>query len=51
MFEIMRNEGYKTAYFGKWHLSEKNSGRFDVWSAFNSHGGHWEDGRQSFQGW
>ena len=40
MFEIMRNEGYKTAYFGKWHLGEKNSGRFDVWSAFNSHGGH-----------
>jgi len=50
MFEIMQNEGYKTAYFGKWHLGEKNSGRFDVWSAFNSHGGHWEDGRQSFQG-
>lgn len=50
MFEIMQGQGYTTAYFGKWHLGEKNSGRFDVWSGFNSHGGHWEQGRQSFQG-
>ncbi len=50
MFEIMQGAGYKTAYFGKWHLGERNSGRFDVWSGFNSHGGHWEDGQQSFQG-
>ena len=49
MFEIMQEAGYTTAYFGKWHLGENNSGRFDVWSGFNSHGGHWEEGRQSFQ--
>ena len=50
IFEVMQSAGYATAYFGKWHLGERNSGRFDVWSGFNSHGGHWEDGRQSFQG-
>ena len=50
MFELMQDAGYSTAYFGKWHLGEKNSGRFDVWSGFNSHGGHWEEGKQSFQG-
>ena len=50
MFELMQDAGYTTAYFGKWHLGEKNSGRFDVWNGFNSHGGHWEDGKQSFQG-
>ena len=49
LFEMMRGSGYTTAYFGKWHLGEKNSGRFDVWKGFNSHGGHWEEGRQSFQ--
>ena len=50
LFEIMQDIGYTTAYFGKWHLGEKNSGRFDIWNGFNSHGGHWEEGRQSFQG-
>lgn len=50
MFEILQGAGYATAYFGKWHLGEKNSGRFDHWRGFNSHGGHWEEGRQSFQG-
>ena len=50
MFELMKDAGYTTAYFGKWHLGEKNSGRFDMWSGFNSHGGHWEEGKQSFQG-
>ena len=50
VFEVMRNAGYTTAYFGKWHLGERNTGRFDVWNGFNSHGGHWEGGLQSFQG-
>ncbi|MXW86336.1 MAG: sulfatase-like hydrolase/transferase [Boseongicola sp. SB0673_bin_14] len=50
LFEIMQSAGYRTAYFGKWHLGETNNGRFDIWKGFNSHGGHWEDGRQSFQG-
>ena len=50
VFEMLQNAGYTTAYFGKWHLGEKNSGRFDIWEGFNSHGGHWIDGKQSFQG-
>ena len=50
LFEIMQGAGYTTAYFGKWHLGEKNTGRFDIWKGFNSHGGHWEEGHQSFQG-
>ena len=50
LFELMQRAGYTTAYFGKWHLGEKNTGRFDIWKGFNSHGGHWEDGRQAFQG-
>ena len=36
LFEMMRGSGYTTAYFGKWHLGEKNSGRFDVWKGFNT---------------
>jgi arylsulfatase A-like enzyme len=50
IFDQFRDAGYTTAYFGKWHLGEKNCGRFDVWDGFNSRGGHWEGGRQSFQG-
>lgn len=49
LFEPLRAAGYTAAYFGKWHLGEKNAGRFDVWSGFNSRGGHWEEGRQQFQ--
>ena len=49
IFEALQEFGYTTAYFGKWHLGEKNSGRFDIWEGFNSRGGHWEEGRQAFQ--
>ena len=44
IFETLQERGVTTAYFGKWHLGEKNSGRFDVWQGFNSHGGHWHGG-------
>ena len=50
IFEPLREAGYTAAYFGKWHLGESNAGRFDIWEGFNSRGGHWEEGRQSFQG-
>lgn len=50
VFEPLKDAGFTTAYFGKWHLGEGNSGRFDVWSGFNSRGGHWEQGKQQFQG-
>jgi choline-sulfatase len=50
VFDRLEAAGYTTAYFGKWHLGEKNPGCFDVWSAHNSLGGHWVDGRQSMQG-
>lgn len=50
VFDRLRNAGYTTAYFGKWHLGEKNPGCFDAWSAHNSLGGHWVDGRQAMQG-
>jgi arylsulfatase A-like enzyme len=50
VFEILQAGGYTTAYVGKWHLGEKNSGRFDFWRGFNSHGGHWVDGKQASQG-
>ncbi|MEO1016226.1 MAG: sulfatase-like hydrolase/transferase, partial [Pseudomonadota bacterium] len=49
VFDLLKDAGYLNAYFGKWHLGEKPNPAFDVWDAFNSRGGHWVDGRQSFQ--
>ena len=46
VFESMQAGGYTTAYFGKWHLGEKDPGMFDVWEGFNSLGGHWVDNKQ-----
>lgn len=43
VFEPLRESGYTTAYFGKWHLGEVDPEMFDVWSGFNSSGGHWVD--------
>ena len=40
---MLRADGYRTAYFGKWGLGHTNPGCFDVWDAFNSRGGHWAD--------
>lgn len=50
VFDRLKAAGYTTAYFGKWHLGEENPGCFDAWSAHNSLGGHWVDGRQAMQG-
>ena len=44
VFEMLRESGYNTAYFGKWHLGDQDPGMFDVWDGFNSQGGHWVDG-------
>ena len=49
LFADLRASGVTTAYFGKWHLGEDSSHRVDHWDGFNSQGGHWEDGYQSFQ--
>ena len=46
VFESVREAGYQTAYFGKWHLGDENPGMFDVWEGFNSLGGHWVDDRR-----
>ncbi len=45
LFDLLKQQGYATAYFGKWHLGNKNPGAFDVWEAFNSLGSHWVDSR------
>lgn len=46
LFESMQAGGYTTAYFGKWHLGEKDPGFFDVWEGWNSMGGHWVDNKR-----
>jgi choline-sulfatase len=43
VFDLLKESGYTTAYFGKWHLGEKNPAVFDVWEGFNSLGSHWVD--------
>lgn len=50
VFDWFKAAGYRTAYFGKWHLGEKAPAWADLWDGFNSMGGHWIDGRQGFQG-
>ena len=42
VFDILQQEGYDTAYFGKWHLGEDAPDFFDHWRGFNSLGGHWQ---------
>ena len=42
----LRDAGYDTGLFGKWHLGEKDPGMFDVWEGFNSLGGHWVDNKR-----
>lgn len=47
VFESMQDAGYTTAYFGKWHLGDKDPGFFDHWRGFNSMGGHWVDNKRN----
>ncbi len=46
VFESLRNAGYSTAYFGKWHLGDQDPGFFDHWRGFNSMGGHWVENQR-----
>src|SRR5690606_22904872 len=46
VFDRLRQAGYLTAHFGKWHLGEQQPPFFDVWEeSFNSRRGHWIDGK------
>ena len=46
VFDHLRQAGYLTAHFGKWHLGEICPPFFDVWEeCFNSRVGHWVDGK------
>lgn len=49
LFDVLKKAGYDNAYFGKWHLGDGKPASVDHWDAFNSLGGHWIDGKQSFQ--
>ena len=49
-FADLKRAGYFSAYFGKWHLGARVPEGIDVWNAFNSGGGQWVDGRQSYEG-
>jgi choline-sulfatase len=50
VFSRLKAAGYQIGYFGKWHLGGARPDGVDTWKAFNSGGGHWVDGLQSFQG-
>jgi choline-sulfatase len=46
LFHILKEHGYTTAHFGKWHLGEENPGTFDCWDSFNSVMPHWIPGER-----
>jgi choline-sulfatase len=46
LFHILKDHGYATAHFGKWHLGDENPGTFDCWDSFNSVLPHWIPGER-----
>ena len=38
IFELFKEAGYTTAYYGKWHLGCADPGFFDMWRGYNSLG-------------
>lgn len=47
LFHLLKEAGYHTAHFGKWHLGEKQPAFFDTWrESFNSRFHHWVDGKK-----
>lgn len=46
LFDVLKDKGYETAHFGKWHLGEEKPRFFDVWEeSFNSRVSHWMDSK------
>ena len=43
LFASVKEAGYTTAYFGKWHLGDDQPAYIDVWEGWNSGMSHWVD--------
>jgi arylsulfatase A-like enzyme len=43
LFHSVKEVGYTTAYFGKWHLGDDQPEYIDVWEGWNSGKSHWVD--------
>ena len=45
LFASVKEAGYTTGYFGKWHLGDECPDYIDVWEGWNSGVSHWVDGK------